>query len=228
MSLEPLAPPLQRQAAHIVRPVAQEIEGDERGRLRAVERVDVVGALHVDASLQSLEAGRAAARVERDDFAVDEQRRHAAARASGSRARTTAGNCAVLSLPRRDQIRMSAARWPGARCDQRPDAVVFRFEDQPLAGERRLGQGRQHRADGRGIVAPGGHSGFCNSPAPIPNPKAPNPNHPNAQSQANSQGPMSRNAGSPWEFWELADWELDVGIWSAFWAIVRNRPAFDR
>ena len=108
----------------------------------------------VDAALQLLEAGRPAvarrARRSRRRAAAAP----AAARASGSSARTIDGNCAVFSLPSRDQRRTSAPRLAGRDVDQRADAVVLRLVDAARAGQRRLGQRRQHRPHRRGVLAP--------------------------------------------------------------------------
>ena len=53
-------------------------------------------------------------------------------RAAASSAFTIAGNCAVFSLPLRDQIRAVAPFAPGDDLDERPDAVVLRLVDEPL------------------------------------------------------------------------------------------------
>ena len=67
---------------------------------------DVARCRQVDASLQPLEPGGASLLVERDDLAVERAAGPSqAARAAVSSARTIDGNCAVFSLPRRDQMR---------------------------------------------------------------------------------------------------------------------------
>ena len=92
------APRRQRQPAEVLVAVAQQVERDEAPSAARVERVDVARAGEVDASLQPLESRRPALVVERDDLAVDEQRRPKrrapAARAPGRRRGTaTSSRC---------------------------------------------------------------------------------------------------------------------------------------
>jgi hypothetical protein len=68
--LERCAPLEQRAATKILRAVAQDIEGDERG----AQTRSAVLAGEMDPSLQLLKAGGFALRVERDDLAVQDQR----------------------------------------------------------------------------------------------------------------------------------------------------------
>ena len=86
-------------AAQVLVAVAQDVEQDERGRLCAFGALDVSGRRQVDASLDVLEPERHAARVDRDDFAVEEQRAVEASAPSSASARTMPGNCACFSRP---------------------------------------------------------------------------------------------------------------------------------
>src|SRR6266568_3190404 len=74
-SLEPLASFGQRKPGQILFAVSQNVERDERDRLRPVDALDVLRADEVNASLQPLKTGRASLRVERDDLAVEDQGR---------------------------------------------------------------------------------------------------------------------------------------------------------
>ncbi len=105
-------------------------------------------------------------------------------RASGSSARTTAGNCDGLFIAEPRPEADVGPRLAGRDVDQRADAVVLRFEEQGRAGERRLRQRRQHRADFRRILCPAGHATMIrivNFQAPTsklqrtPNPQLPTP-----------------------------------------------------
>ena len=73
-ALEPCAAFGQRQPAHVVVPVAQDIERDERDRLRLVDALDVARPGQMHASLEPLKAGGPPLLVERDDLAVEQQR----------------------------------------------------------------------------------------------------------------------------------------------------------
>ena len=64
----------QRQPAQVVVSVAQDIEQDQRDRLRGLAARDVGFLGEVDASLQPLEAGRPSLVVEGDNLAVEEER----------------------------------------------------------------------------------------------------------------------------------------------------------
>ena len=145
-------------------------------------------------------------------------------RASGSSARTTAGNCAVFSLPSRDQSRMSGRGLPGATWTSARMPSYFGSKISPLPVERRLGQRRQHRADAGGVVAPGGHLyDHMHRQLPTPNSqlqRTPNP--------PNSQGPgvqlpdldVWRACSGRWELG--AGWDLGVGAWDVDCAFLRR------
>ena len=100
----------------------------------------------MDASLQLLEAGRLALRVERDDLAVEDERLPCACAPTCSSAAAISGNCRVFSLPSRDHRR---TRPFGAISDDRADAVVLRFVDE--LRDRRAARRRATRASGASI-----------------------------------------------------------------------------
>ena len=218
-----LAPRGQRQAAHVLGAVAQQVEGDERRRLRAVERVDVVVALDVDAPLQPLEPGRPAARVERDDLAVEEQRRPQRARQRLERP-DDGGELRGLLVAEPGPEPDVGPRLAGRDMDQRPDAVVLRLEDQRLAGRAaaRASVASIGRTVG-GILAPGGHRSILRD-RQIPNPKLQIPTHSQRPIPKLSQGPNPRTPKAdsdrelPWQLsWDLAlevRWDLEVGLGS--------------
>ena len=197
--LERFAPRRQRQAADVLGAGAQQIEGEKRRRLPAIQHVDVALALDVDASLQPLEACRPALGIERDDFAVDEQRRPKRARQRLERP-DHGGELRGLFVAEPRPEADVGPRLAGRDVDQRADAVVLRFEEQGLAGQRRLRQRRQHRADLRGIVSPGGHVHVD-----VTSPTS------NAQLPRHSQGQLPSNARA--ERLGLVLGELGVRRW---------------
>ena len=77
--------------------------------------------------------------VERDDLAVDEQRRPKRPRQRLERP-DDGGNCEVFSLPRRDQSRTSGRGLPGATWTSARMPSYFGSKTQALAGQRRLGK----------------------------------------------------------------------------------------
>ena len=142
----------ERQAAQIVVALAQEIERDEGDGLLAIDALDVLRVAQVNPALKPLESHGTALRVERDDLAVDDERRRVAP--NDASAETMDGNCEVLSLPRRDQTRTVARGRAGFDFDQRANAVVLRFEDERRSGERRIGERGEHRSRAAGFFAP--------------------------------------------------------------------------
>ena len=131
-----------------------------------VEPLDVARAGEMDAALEALEPGGPPLRVERDDFAVDEQRRRRSVRASASSARDDRGELRRLFVPEpRPECDTGAPPFSrGWHVDQRADAVVLGLVDQargrsaaarrawPASGGRRPGRRAIQRHDGRDMV----------------------------------------------------------------------------
>ncbi len=83
----------------------------------------------MDAVLQPLKSRGFSFLIQRHDLAVEHDRRLAAFLCSVPSAAARSGNCAVFSLPSRDQI-LTGSRAAGVSFDKRPDAVVFGFVDE--------------------------------------------------------------------------------------------------
>ncbi len=214
--LERLAPRGQRQPADVLGAGAQQVEGEKRRRLLPIQHVDVALALDVDASLQLLESCRPALGIERHDFPVDEQRRAKRARQRFERP-DHGGELRGLFVAEPGPEADVGPWLAGRDMDQRADAVVLRFEEQVLAGQRRFGQRRQHRAHSRGVLSPARHlTMICivNLQPPIPKLQGtPNPQLPRPWGRA-----ASRKFGS---FLGVGSWEC-VGIWKLELGICRT------
>ena len=99
--LERGAPLDERAIAVVGLAVAQDVEGDQRAGRAAAG----VASARMDAPLQLLKPGRLALRVERDDLAVEHERRLCARAPTSPSAAAISGNCRVFSLPSRDHRR---------------------------------------------------------------------------------------------------------------------------
>src|SRR5437773_1998660 len=71
---EPRAAFAQWQAANVVVGIAQQIERDDRDRLRLVDLFDLPGSGQMNASLKTLKSSGTSLLVESDDFRINEQR----------------------------------------------------------------------------------------------------------------------------------------------------------
>src|SRR2546430_2139604 len=111
------------------------------------------------ASLQLLESCGLAFGVERDDLAVEDERRRPRARPFRERRRNLRKLIRLLVAEPRPETRDRGGRAdrgagllilvvrgvPSPYLDDRADAVVFRFVDQMRVVERRVGERREHR-----------------------------------------------------------------------------------
>jgi hypothetical protein len=141
----------ERAVAQIARVLAEQIEGDVghggAGRARRSGRASTAGGAarlrrveHVNAALQILKTGRVAGRIERDDFAVDDQRNLQRAAPRVERRRDFRELTGLLVAEPRPQTRRGAAGGLTRRSDlcDRADAVVFGFVHELRVVERRL------------------------------------------------------------------------------------------
>ena len=116
-------------AHRVVVAVTQQIEGDERRRVRGIDALEIRGAGQVDAPLKALKARRSAAIVEGDDFAVEH---HGVAKPSADlferRDDRRKLRRLVVAVARPDPD-AHVARG-GRHIDERADAVVLRLVDE--------------------------------------------------------------------------------------------------
>ena len=145
---EPRAALGERQAREIVLAVAQDVEGDEHGRLRRFGVPDVQRALQVHAPLEQLKPGRLSALVERDDLAVEDERSLELPSRGFDRPRDRGKLRRLLVAVARPDVHGRSLRRR-RDVDERTDAVVFRLVDQALLLQGGLGQRGQHRAQFR-------------------------------------------------------------------------------
>ncbi len=136
------APRGQGQPAQVVGALAQQVEGNERRR-RVVGRADV---LAVDPALQVLKADGLAARVERDDLAV-EQHRLAQPQGVALQRLDDGGKLRGLVVARARPEAHRRHGPSGRDANQRTHAVVLRFVHEVGMRQRGLDRRGQHRPD---------------------------------------------------------------------------------
>src|SRR5689334_6096374 len=144
-TLEARPPRRQRQGAHVVIAVAQDVEGHERHRLGAFSPADVAFRREMNPSLQPLKARRLTVLVQRDDLAVEQDRGLQLAREDAQRANDLGklGGLVVAEPGGEAHATRAAARLhPG----ERSDAIVLRLVGETWVDQRRLVQRGQHRA----------------------------------------------------------------------------------
>ena len=142
----------ERQAAEIVVPLAQEVERDERDRVLAVDALDVLRVAQVNPALEPLEPHGIALRVERDDLAVDDERlaSHRTRRAR-RRWKGTARSCRCRGATRRRTRMPARALRAGSISISARMPSYFGSKTRDDAGERRIGERREHRSRARRV-----------------------------------------------------------------------------
>ncbi len=153
MRFQPRAPFGQRQTSNVVVTITQEIEGDERNRLRLVDLLDLTRGGQVNASLEPLKTRRTSLLVERDDLRINEQRGVDCGTKLLQRTHN-GGELRCLFIAESGPEPNAVAAPLGRHIHQGPDAVVFWLVHEAAPGLRRVGQGRQHGPYGSRVFAP--------------------------------------------------------------------------